>query len=136
MFVSRYKLCTRAVFVAAILFYAGTASSADEEAESNEDTTDETVEEITVYAYRSGDKIDLDARYNELLRAQIAAELDRMEVLNEEYEWRKSSAAAESSSRIKWGYDLESDMSMRRDTTFTDLPTDTVKPATLFRVQY
>ena len=59
-----------------------------------------------------------------------------MEVLDEEFEWRKSAAAAEGSSRIKWGYDLEADMSMRRDTTFTDLPTDTVKPATLFRVQF
>ena len=136
MFLSRDKLCTRAVIIAAILFYASTASSADEDSEPNEDTTDETVEEITVYAYKSGDKIDMDARYEELLRSQIAAELDRMEVLNEEYEWRKSSAAVENTSRIKWGYDLESDMSMRRDTTFTDLPTDTVKPATLFRVQY
>jgi len=136
MFLSRDKLCTRVVIIAAILFYANTASSADEDSEPNEDTTDETVEEITVYAYKSGDKIDMDARYEELLRSQIAAELDRMEVLNEEYEWRKSSAAVENTSRIKWGYDLESDMSMRRDTTFTDLPTDTVKPATLFRVQY
>ena len=136
MRVSRNKLCTRAVITAAILFYASTASSADEESEPNVDTTDEVVEEIIVYAYKSGDKIDLDARYEELLRSQISAELDRMEVLNEEYEWRKSSAAAENSSRIKWGYDPEADMSMRRDTTFTDLPTDEVKPATLFRIQY
>ncbi len=136
MFVSRYKLCTRAVITAAILFYASTVSSADEETEANEDTTEETVEEIVVYAYKSGDKIDMDARYEELIRSQIVAELDRMEVLNEEYEWHKSAAAAEDSSRIKWGYDLEADMGMRRDTTFTDLPTDTVKPATLFRFQY
>ncbi len=136
MFVSRNNLCTRAVIIAAILFYASTVSSADEETEPKEDTTEETVEEIVVYAYKSGDEIDLDARYEELLRARIAAELDRMEVLNEEYEWRKSSAAAEGSSRIKWGYDLEADMSMRRDTTFTDLPIDEVKPATLFRFQY
>ncbi len=136
MFVSRNKLCTRAVITAAILFYASTGSSADEETESNEDTPDEVVEEIVVYAYKSGDKIDMDARYEELFRARIASELDMMEVLNEEYEWRKYSAAAENASRIKWGYDLEADMSMRRDTTFTDLPTDTVKPATLFRFQY
>ncbi|MFB3077824.1 MAG: hypothetical protein ACE1Y4_07430 [Lysobacterales bacterium] len=94
------------------------------------------IEEIVVYGYKSGDEIDLDARYEELFRSTAAAELDRLEVLNEEYEWRKSTAATEDSSRIKWGYDLESEMSMRRDTTFTDLPTDTVKPATLFRFQY
>jgi len=136
MFVSRNSLCTRAVITTAILFYASTVPSADEETEPNEDTTDEVVEEIVVYAYKSGDKIDMDARYEELLRAQIAAELDRMEVLNEEYEWRKSSAAVEDSSRIKWGYDLEADTGMRRDDPFNDLPKDTVKPATLFRFQY
>jgi hypothetical protein len=62
--------------------------------------------------------------------------LDRLAVLNEEYEWRRSTAVAEDSSRIKWGYDPEAEMSMRRDTSLTDLPTDTVRPATLFRVQF
>jgi len=43
---------------------------------------------------------------------------------------------AEDSSRIKWGYDVEAEMSMRRDTSLTDRPTDMDKPATLFRVQF
>jgi hypothetical protein len=78
----------------------------------------------------------MDARYEDLYRTRAAAELDRLQVLNEEYEWRMSMAVADDSSRIKWGYDVEADMSMRRDTSLTDRPTDTVKPATLFRVQF
>ena len=136
MLESRNIFFTRAVITAAILIYAGIVSSADEEAESNESATGEVIEEIVVYADKPGNKIDMDARYEELFRTRAAAELDRLDVLNEEYEWRKSFAVTEETSRIKWGYDVEAEMSMRRDTSLTDLPTDTVKPATLFRVQF
>jgi hypothetical protein len=139
MLVSHNSLFSRAVVTAAILIYASAAFSQDEEAEQVEqveDTTDEPIEEVVVYAYKPGDEIDMDARYAELFRTRAAAELDRMEVLNEEYEWRVSMSEAESSSRIKWGYNPEAEMSMRRDTSLTDLPSDRVKPATLFRIQY
>jgi hypothetical protein len=136
MLESRNSFFTRATITAAILIYAGIVSSADEEAESNESATEEIIEEIVVYADKPGNKIDMDARYEELFRTRAAAELDRLEVLNEEYEWRKSFAVAEDTSRIKWGYDVEADMSMRRDTSLTDRPTDMDKPATLFRVQF
>ena len=136
MFVSRNKSFARAVVTAAILIYAGVVFSQEEEAEPVANTTDEAIEEIVVYAYKPGDEIDMDARYAELFRTRAAAELDRLEVLNEEYEWRVSMSEDESESRIKWGYNPESEMSMRRDTSLTDLPTDQVKPATLFRVQF
>lgn len=136
MLVSRNSLFTKAAFAASILIYWGIVSSSDEQTEQKEGTETEAIEEIIVYADKSGDKIDMDARYEELYRTRAAAELDRLEVLNEEFEWRKSMATAEDSSRIKWGYDVEAEMSMRRDTWITDLPTDTVKPATLFRVQF
>ena len=136
MFPSRDSFFIGVAITVAILFYASPGSSADEEAEPGEDTTEGEIEEIVVYADKRGDKIDMDARYEELFRTRAAAELDRLEVLNEEYEWRKSMAVADDSSRIKWGYDVEAEMSMRRDTSITDRPTDTVKPATLFRVQF
>ena len=136
MLESRNIFFTRAVITAAILIYAGIVSSADEEAESNESATGEVIEEIVVYADKPGNKIDMDARYEELFRTRAAAELDRLEVLNEEYEWRKSFAVTEETSRIKWGYDVEAEMSMRRDTSLTDRPTDMDQPATLFRVQF
>ncbi len=136
MLVSRNSLLTRAAVAAAILVYVGVVSSADEETELGVDTTEGEIEEIIVYADKPGRRIDMDARYEELYRTRAAAELDRLDVLNEEYEWRKSFAVAEDTSRIKWGYDAEAEMSMRRDTSLTDLPTDTVKPATLFRIQF
>jgi hypothetical protein len=136
MLASRNSFFTRAVITAAILLYAGVVSAADEETERSEETANEAIEEIVVYADKPGDRTDMDARYEELYRTRAAAELDRLEVLNEEYEWRKSMAVADDSSRIKWGYDVEAEMSMRGDTSLTDLPTDTVKPATLFRVQF
>ncbi len=136
MFASHNSFCINAVAIAAILFCASMASAAEEEAEPNEGATEDVIEEIVVYGYKSGDEIDMDARYEELFRSRAAAELDRLKVLNEEYEWRKSAAADEGSSRIKWGYDPASEMRMRRDTSLTDWPTDTVKPATLFRIQF
>ena len=136
MLATRNNLFGRAAITAAILTYAGIVSSADEETELDESATTNSIDEIVVYADKPGDKMDMDARYEELYRTRAAAELDRLEVLNEEFVWRKSMAAADDSSRIKWGYDVEAEMSMRSDTSFIDLPTDTVKPATLFRVQF
>ncbi len=136
MIVSRDSFFIGAAITVAMLFDASPVSSADEETEPSEETANEAIEEVVVYADKPGGKIDMDARYEELYRTRAAAELDRLQVLNEEYEWRKSMAVTDDSSRIKWGYDVEADMSMRRDTSLTDRPTDTVKPATLFRVQF
>ena len=136
MFLSRDSFFIGVTITVAILFCASPVSSADGEVEPGEDTTEGEIEEIVVYADKPGGRADMDARYEELYRTRAAAELDRLEVLNEEYEWRSSMAVAEDSSRIKWGYDVEAEMSMRRDTSITDRPTDTVKPATLFRVQF
>jgi hypothetical protein len=139
MSVSRNSLFSRAVVTAAILIYASAAFSQNEEAEQVEqieDSPDEVIEEVIVYAYKPGDEIDLDARYAELFRTRASAELDRLEVLDEEYEWRVAMSEDESESRIKWGYNAEAEMSMRRDTSLTDLQSDQVKPATLFRAQF
>jgi hypothetical protein len=137
MFVSRDSFFIGAAITVAILLYAGPVSSVDEETEPSEANANESIEEIVVYADKPGAKIDMDARYEELYRTRAAAELDRLEVLNEEYEWRKSFAVAEDTSRIRWGYDVEAEMSMRRDSSITDRPTDdTAQPATLFRVQF
>jgi hypothetical protein len=139
MIFSRKGLFSRAVVSAAILVFAGVALAQDEDAEQAEqveDTTDEVIEEVVVYAYKPGDEIDMDARYAELFRTRAAAELNRLEVLDEEYQWRVEMAEADSSSRIKWGYNPEDQMSRQRDTTLTDLPMDVVKPATLFRAEF
>jgi len=58
-----------------------------------------------------------------------------MEVLEEEYEWRKS-AVVKSPSRIKWGYDPRDDYKMRNEMDLLDLNWEQTKPATLFRLEF
>jgi len=135
MLVSRNSHFTKAAIAAAILVYAHTGLLADEKAEPSEDG-EEAVEEIIVHATRPGDRFDIDARYEELLRSRVIKELARMRVLEEEYEWRKSESDVKNPSRIKWGYDPRAELRMRRDTELADLPIDDTKPATLFRFEF
>jgi hypothetical protein len=142
MSASRNNYFAGAAVTATILMYASLAFAADEDVQQDGDETVaveevEEIEEIVVYANKPGGKIDLDARYEELFRSRASAELDRLDVLEEEYQWRKSMSVKEETSRIKWGYNAEADLSMRRaDTTMTEWPTEDTQPATLFRVQF
>lgn len=135
MSASRTAVLANAALAAALLLFAGIAVSADEEP-VQEDEENVTIEEIVVYANKPGSDVDLDARYEELFRSRASTELARLDVLEEEFEWRKSSSEKADSSRIKWGYDAEAELSMRRDTSMTDFPSEENQPATLFRVQF
>lgn len=135
MSATRNSIFAGAAVAVAILLCASIASRADEDVQQDEDDAD-AIEEIIVYANKPGDKVDLDARYEELFRSRAAVELDKLKVLDEEYQWRKSMSENESRSRIKWGYNPEAEMSMCRDTSLTALPIDNVAPATLIRVQF
>ena len=132
---SRISHFTNAAIIVVIVVFAHTGLLADEEAESSEDG-EEVTQEIVVYANKPGDKIDVDARYEELLRSILTKELERIRVLEEEYEWRASEFDGKNSPRIKWGYDPRAELRMRRDTELTDLPMDETKPATLFRFEF
>jgi len=135
MHVSRKSRFTKAAIAGAILLCAHAGLLADEKAGPSEDG-EEAIEEIVVRVYKSGDRIDINARYEELLRLRVKKDLTRMRVLEEEYEWRISESDVKSPSRIKWGYDARAELRMRRDTKITDLPIDDTKPATLFRFQF
>lgn len=132
---SRYSYLTKAAVTAAILVFAHTGLLADEDAVPAEDN-EEAIEEIVVYAIKSRDPIDVDARYEEALRSRLAQELERMRVLEEEYEWRQSEPDSKNRGRIKWGYDARAELRMRRDTSLTDLPIEDTKPAALFRFEF
>lgn len=144
MFFSPNKLFSKVALIGALLIYAGVGFSQDEDPEQVEQAeavvADPAIEEVIVYAYKPGDEIDMDARYEDLFRTRAAAELDRLEILEDEYQWRVAMSEDESDSRIKWGYNPEADMAMRRnslDAALTELPTDErMKPATLFRAQF
>jgi hypothetical protein len=141
---SHDSILISSVVLAVLFLYAAAVSAADGDEEvavievvaASEDASEE-IEEIVVYAYRSGDKIDVDARYEELFRSRASMELGRLEVLDDEYQWRKSMSENQSESRIKWGYNAEAEQAMRRDDELSNRPVDTYgKPATLFRATF
>lgn len=136
---SRSRHFTRTMIAGVVLVLAHTGLLADEEVEPSDDSkevSEEIIEEIVVRAAKPGGKIDLDARYEEIMRARLIVEFERLQVLEQEYEWRSSEFDDDNSSRIKWGYDARDELRMRRDTKLTDLPIDDTKPATLFRFEF
>jgi hypothetical protein len=130
-----FRHFTYTAIAAVVLVFAHTGSLADEEPGPSDDR-EETIEEIVVFAYKPGDQIDVDARYEELLRSSLIKEFDRIRVLDEEYQWRKAEFDVRNKSRIKWGYDPRAELRMRRSTELTDLPIDDVKPASVFRFEF
>lgn len=132
---SRYRHFTNAAITGMILVCTFTGLLADEVVEPSEDG-EEAIEEIVVYAYRPGDPIDVDVWYEERLRSKLTKVLDRIRVLEEEYEWRKSEFDVKNPSRIKWGYDARAELRMRRDTELANLPVDDTRPATLLRFKF
>ena len=118
----------------AIFVFVGTAARAQQDTEAQEQ---EPIEEIVVIGNKDGDPIDLEARYEEQLRARIVADYLRQQTDEEEEQWRKSlRTSVEGPGRIRWGYDAQAESRVRRETALTDLPTDTVKPATVISVRF
>lgn len=101
------------------------------------DESGEVIEELVVYGTRSGDPVDADPMYEEMLRQQMLDEVQRMR-FEEEEDWRNSNLSYRSSreSRMVWGYDPKAERDMRNEIDLNSLPGDTTKPATLFRAQF
>lgn len=135
MFLMRNSRFTIAAIAGAILACAHTGLLAEEQEESSEDDED-VIEEIIVYANKRSDRIDVDARYEELFDSLLKKDLERLRELEEDYEWRKPRPDVRKPTRITWGYDPDTELRMRRNTELTDLPIDDVKPATLFRFEF
>lgn len=137
MMAKRQMSVASAAILAAALCSIWTTTRAQEEVETGTDSA-ETLEEIVVIGNKRGDPIDIDAQYEERLRARIIDEYERLQAAQEEEQWRKTlpTAIKEPSSRISWGYDAQAESRMRRETELTDLPIDTVKPATVISVSF
>ena len=58
-----------------------------------------------------------------------------MEVLEEEYEWRRS-AADSSPARIKWGYDPTNEYRMRNEMALRQVSWENSKPATIMSINF
>lgn len=128
-----FKFGTAAALVA-LFGAAAFAQQADEEP-ADESEAVEAIDEIIVVAPKPGGRRRVDKDYEDPTRARLLKEHYEMEVLEEEYEWRKS-AAVESPSRIKWGYDPRDDYKMRNEMDLLDLNWEQTKPATLFRLEF
>jgi len=130
---SAFRLLAATTLVTIVAVLTTTARAQQDIAEEDQ----QSIDEIVVIGNKSGDPIDLDARYEQQLRARIVADYLRQRDLDEEEQWRKSlPTAVDGGGRIKWGYDAQSESRMRREAALTDLPTDTVKPATLISISF
>ena len=121
----------------ALLMCVCTAAIA-QNADDDDDAEDEVIEEIVVYGgERSGDPVDVEALYEEMLRERLMLERDQLRAMEEDTSWRSSRTTdIESPSRISWGYDPAEELRLRRDSQLDDVQFITTKPATLFRVDF
>ena len=122
--------CGIATAIVALLGAAVFAQEADEEAADD----GETIEEIIVIAPKPGDRKRLDQEYEDPVRAQLLKDFYAMQADKKEFAWRESDA--ESASRITWGYDPSDEYRMRNEMDLQELPTERVKPATVFRFKF
>ena len=134
----RFILCkcgiaaTMVAMHGAVVFAQDTVedSAVEETAETNEP-----VEEIVVVAPKPGSRRRVDDEYEDPVRAQLLKDFYKMKEDDEEFAWR-ASKAEENSSRIEWGYDPAAEYKIRNDLDLQALPSEQVKPATIFRVQF
>ena len=126
----------RIAAIAAILLCVPSSMLA-QQAQDQPEANDETVEEVIVYGPRSGDPVDIDALYLDQLRKRILNDYFLQQRLMERARWRSSlDTKVKSPSRIRWGYDPGAELRMRRETDLMDLPFETNKPATIFRLGF
>jgi len=125
-----YKILAVAALVA--LFGATVfAQEVDEEpADENE-----VIDEIIVSGSKPGGRKRLDLEYEDPVRARLLKDLHEMQADKEEYAWRES-AAIDSPSRIKWGYNPADDYQIRNNIDLDDQNWGKTKPATLFRLEF
>jgi len=112
---------------------AGSAKAA----ESAAPASNEVLDEIVAYGKRSGDPTDADPKYEAMWRQQMQDEITRMRV-EEEEQWRRGdlTTTTDTTPRMEWGYDPQSDRERRNDLDLNTRSSDTTRPATLFRAQF
>ncbi len=132
----RHSILINGVAAAAIAL-SGTIALAQEDAAQDADEV-EVIDEIVVVAgEKSGDPIDVEALYEEMMRERLMLDYVRLEELEEQNEWRGStSLAVETPSRIRWGYDPQDELRMRRESNLSDVQAVTTRPATVFRIEF
>jgi hypothetical protein len=142
MLAPRANFFRRGGFIIVAVVFGSTIALAQEDAKPSADAEkadkDKVIEELVVYANKkSGDPVDVDALYEEMMSERLMLEQDRMRVIEEENKWRSSgSTTLDDSSRIQWGYSPQDELRMRREAELPDIQLETKKPANLFRVGF
>jgi hypothetical protein len=134
MFELRDSVVQGFVYATAIAVFMSAGAIAQEAAE------EEVIEEIIVYGGdRPGDPVDVDALYEEMMRDRLRIDLDSLQLLEDDLEWRSETDKtinADSSSRIKWGYDPHDELRMRRELDISETQGVPTRPATVFRFEF
>lgn len=125
-----------AIGIAAVTV-VGTTALAQEDAEEAVEE-DEVIDEVVVTAgSRSGDAVDVEALYREMMRDRLMIDLNRLHELQDQNEWRSSANEDNKEpSRIKWGYKPQDDLRMGRGSDLSESQFITTKPASLFRFEF
>ena len=146
----RAAIAGLAVAVAWSALALAQVEDADSESESDQSTETPTeipeellrsrvMDEIEVVVGPQGQNaFELEMQRQAALQAAIFSEARMRERREEEMAWRQADPDLEDpDSRIKWGYNPQAEYRMRGATEgLHDLPTDEVKPASIFRIEF
>jgi len=120
----------------------GASAAADAEAPARiqeEPLQSQDIEEIKVITGPQGQSVfELETQRQAIIREAVLADMRMRERLEQEFAWREADPdLKDGESRIKWGYSLQAEQRMRRDTAFmNDLSMDQYEPASIFRVEF
>lgn len=128
-----FIFCKAGAAAALVLLFGAAAFAQEADEEPAEDS--KVIDEIIVMGSKPGSRKQLDKQYEDPTRARLLKDFHKMQVDEKEYQWRKS-AAMDSPSRIKWGYDPADDYQIRNSIDLEDLNWGKTKPATLFRLEF
>lgn len=126
-----------AVLIPSLLLGGLALAQEEEQAAAEEPNDSKAIEEIVVRASRDGDPKSLELKQAEMLKAQVFAMYSQVKRDEEEQAWRSTLPKAYGNfGRIKWGYDPDAELRMRRESGLDDVDPDTVRPATIIRVEF
>lgn len=123
-----------AALIAACFSTLAIAQEDDEQVAAEEDV----IEEIVVYGgERPDDPVDVDALYEDMLQDMLMTDMESLETLREDQEWRSSDEdTTVETGRIKWGYSPQDDLRFDRQSEMSDVQWITTKPATQFSFEF
>lgn len=115
-----------------------TAFALAQDEDGNEISDAIAIDEIVVIGgQKPGDEVDLNALYEDEMRARLMRDLEVIKQEEDEGRWNKTEAAlVETPPRIRWGYDPDAEARMRRETDLMGVQRETTQPASLFRVEF